>query len=165
MRLIMLCCIALLAGSSRLPAQSLDIGGIELTIGQPIETALAKLSGVYAVRFDDTDSGDWKTWNVETKEGDKSLGAVSSVGGKVALIQKDYHFPSTGDVPPMYTTAMTETQRRGGKVCTTKTPRTGSDSMIRMITTDCGKYTLTLHLPKIIGSRLFQAYAILGVAK
>jgi hypothetical protein len=142
MRFTVLCSLVFLSAASPLGAQSLDIGGIEVRIGQPIELALSQLRVAYNLKYEDN----VKRWFVSRQDGsvDVSLGQVGVADGIVNFIAKEYKI-DVYRLDAVYTAAMHDTQRRGGTTCTTFPSE--SENVIHSIETVCGRYRLGFTLP------------------
>ena len=125
------------------PGQALDIGGIELHIGQDVTAALNSL-GPYQVRYDDG----LKSWFVsQSVAGEPQwLGHFGAVDGKVSFISKGFRLSDAVDTPRVYTLASQEVRRRGGPSCVTREV-TWSDGLVHEIETRCGSYRLVLSFP------------------
>lgn len=118
-------------------AQTLDIGGIAVRIGERPEDALRSLAS-YQVHYDDG------SWDVLQKAGEvwQLLGFFSAADDSIRLIDKSFPVRSEGDMPRIYTEASAELHRLGGETCMT-TEMTVSDNLIHGFETQCGRYTLT----------------------
>ena len=160
MRIVSLACLVAFAAARPLCAQSLDIGGIELRIGQPTEAVISQLRVAYILTYQD----EVKRWLVSQQEGSLqvSLGQFDSRDGVVTFIAKDYHVRQPSDLAHIYTTGMRETQRRGGSACTT-VPLAWSDNVFLTIETNCGRYKLSLGLPFTVGDAQYSASVQLTV--
>lgn len=122
--------------------QRLDIGGIELSLGQDISVALSKLSA-YKVTYNDNAG-----WYVSQLVGDEYqlLGALAATAAKVSLLTKQYSLPEPWDTQGVYTLAAKDVRRLGGPNCATRDVEY-TDDTIHAIETQCGRYKLTLFLP------------------
>src|SRR5437763_12723215 len=101
---------------SAVAAQALDIGGIELRLGQNISDALKALSP-YQTSY----SENGHIW-VVTRRGEAPfviVGTLAATDGKVTAITKVYPLSSEYDASPVYTEASKEVRRRGGAACET----------------------------------------------
>ena len=129
-------------------SQALDVGGIELHLGQPATEAVQALSG-YQLRYSDESKG----WTV-TQRGESPyelLGYFSAKDGKVAFISKSYHMSSQYDAQRIYNVASQELRRRGGTACTTRVIEY-TDDLVHEFETQCGGYRLSYYLPSRLGS-------------
>lgn len=122
-------------------AQSLDIGGVELRLGQKVEEALRSLSP-YQVQY----TGG--SWLVSQKAGKQHqlLGSISATANVLTFINKSYLLSSNEDAPGAYTRASKELRQRGGANCTT-TEVEYSDGLVRAFDTHCGLYKLSYFMP------------------
>jgi hypothetical protein len=121
-------------------AQSLDIGGVELRLGQKVEDALRSLA-TYEVEF--TGGGGWV---VNQRVGAAhQLGYFAATAGVVSSLGKTFHIPD-GDPAEAYTAAAAEVRRRGGKACVTR-EHLFTDNLIRGFETQCGPYRLQFFMP------------------
>jgi hypothetical protein len=124
-------------------AQGLDIGGIELHLGQDVAAALNALSS-YQVRYNE----EGKFWIV-TQRGESPfelLGSLSAIDGKLSTISKSYRLTTQYDTQRVYTQASRDVHRRGGNVCETREVEY-TDDQIRNIETRCGRYRLSYSFP------------------
>lgn len=128
------------AGSS---AQSLDIGGIEIRLGQSAPEALRSLAS-YQARY----AQDLNAWFISQRVGSNTefLGHFSAVNARVAYVSKNFAMKAPDELPAMYTAAMRETKRRGGQRCVLSTDESG-DGLIHQIDTRCGPYRLNYFFP------------------
>jgi hypothetical protein len=122
-------------------AQSLDIGGIELRLGQKVDEALRSLSS-YKVQYS---SG---SWFVTQKVGNlyQHLGSIAARDNVISFISKSFDMNESEDAPEAYTRASKELRRRGGKTCTTREVEF-TDGLIREFETQCGPYKLSYYMP------------------
>lgn len=122
-------------------SQSLDIGGIELRVGQKVDDALRSLSH-YQVQYVSS------SWFVSQKVGKQHqhLGAIGAKANVVSFISKHYQLDENEDSQTTYTLASKELRRRGGKTCSTSEVEY-TDGLIRSFQTDCGAYELTYMMP------------------
>lgn len=122
-------------------AQSLEIGGIELHIGQKIDAALNSLAS-YQVQYKE-DFG----WMVSQMVGSKFqfLGTLHAKNGLVSHISKEF-IVNDGDLPATYTRAHKELQQRGGTSCVMNTVGL-NDGLIHAFETQCGSYKLVAFMP------------------
>ena len=140
--LIAITAILLVVPYSRVSGQALDIGGVELTLGEDVSDALRSLS-TYDVRYNES----IKAWFVSQKSGEDAewLGNFSASSGRVSFISKAYALPKTGDMVRVYSGALRDAQRRGGQSCQTA-PVEFTDDLIHQIETRCGRYRLIFYL-------------------
>jgi hypothetical protein len=137
--------IAVLLGlfATRLDAQALDIGGIELRLGQNVAEGLRALSS-YQVRYTE----DAQLWLV-TQRGESPyqlLGTVAATDGKISTIEKSYWLSTQYDTRRVYTQASREVHRRGGTACDTREVAF-TDDQIHKLETRCGLYRLSYMFP------------------
>src|ERR1051325_915257 len=95
---IVACLLALVAG--RAEGQALDIGGIQVRLGQNVADALRTVSS-YQVRYSD----DAKLWFV-TQRGESEyvlLGTLSATDGRISGITKVYQLSNQYDTQRVYT--------------------------------------------------------------
>ena len=136
----------LIASLLLLPSQSvgqgLDIGGIELKLGQSQESALAALSAVYDVNRLETRSG--TLWVVSRKGRQGDLGTFQLANQKVVEITKEFPFTDGGrDLRGDYEVATQELRKRAGKKCSVEKP----SYVAGFFSTECAHYVLTFMLP------------------
>ena len=135
-------------------AQSLDIGGIDLRLGQDVPDALKALSA-YRVEFSDQN----KAWFVTQRKGEvvEQLGHFSATQNKISFILKAYAIGDDGDTPRIYTRAAKDVRQRGGNICTMREVEF-ADDQIDKIETRCGVYRLTYSFPWMLdGSQRVSA--------
>ncbi len=122
-------------------AQSLDVGGIELRLGQKIDEALRSLSS-YQVQHN---SG---SWIVTQKIGKRHqlLGSIGAKDNAIIFISKSFEMNANEGAPEVYTRASKEVRRRGGMTCTTREVEY-SDNLIHEFETQCGPYNLSYSMP------------------
>ena len=121
-------------------AQSLDIGGVELHIGEKVDKALPSLSS-YEVQYKNVGAD---AWFVSQKVGNiyQPLGYISVNDGVITSIGKYFDVGDDVNTPQVYTRAAGEIRRRGGKKCNTYEEKY-NDGNIRGFSTWCGRYKLT----------------------
>lgn len=130
----------ILAGlSSGAFAQSLDIGGVELRIGQSKNEAISLLSA-YEVQF--KSSG----WFVTNKSTESLIGYFKVSSNKLIYIEKGFQVNNNGS--EVYYLARSELISRGGAECVFSESETlnGSDKFIHFIK-KCGPYELRYLMP------------------
>lgn len=122
------------------PAQSLDIGGIELHLGQKVDEALRSLSP-YQVQY----SGG--AWYVSQKVGNmyQFLGVISARGNVISSMSKIFNANENESVAEVYTRASNEIRRQGGSNCTTR--EMVRSKGFRGFQTQCGTYMLEYIMP------------------
>ena len=132
-----------------LKAQALDIGGIELRLGQSSTSALAALKVAYDVRYEES----LKIWTVLRKRSaDESYVWVGHIGvddGLVKRISKSYPMKDPYELTDVLTLALRDAQKRGGTACTTW-PQEMTDDRFWGFTTTCGPYEMSLTLPQLM---------------
>jgi hypothetical protein len=133
--------VFVLLAAERAKAQSLDIAGIELRIGQDASEAVRALN-VYEVRFQDG------SWFVSQKIDGKYrwYGNFAAQNGKISFISKGFPLADDYDAARVYTQASKELRRRGGTECQTREVEF-TDDIIHQFETRCGLYKLTFHIP------------------
>lgn len=119
---------------------SLDVGGIELSLGQDVSEAINSLSG-YQVTYHDG-----LGWVVQQNLGNQvwSLGHFSAVANKIVYISKSFNDREA--TAETYTRASKELHARGGNACTLKEIEY-SDGKIHSFNTSCGAYLLRYSMP------------------
>ncbi len=140
----LLAAIIMLGFASRgLRAQSLDIGGVELQLGQDAPEALQSLSP-YKVQYDQSS----KAWFVTQKVGDKFqwLSHLGATDGRISLVSNGFPLPDEMQTPRVYTDALREVRRRGGSKCE-RTEVEMNDDLVHQIEMRCGVYKLTYAFP------------------
>ncbi len=122
-------------------AQSLDIGGIELRLGQKVDDALRSLSS-YQVQYS---SG---SWFVSQKVGNlyQNLGVIGATANVISFISKPFDINENEGAPEAYTRASKELRRRGGTTCASREVEY-TDGLIREFETQCGLYKLSYFMP------------------
>jgi hypothetical protein len=146
MRLITFLVVVALAGPSSVRSQSLDIGGIEIHLGQDLPSTLSKLQSAYDVKYEDA----LKLWSVSKKRTGNDpynvIGRVGVTGETVSLVERIYDLGDVYDLQNVYSVAMLETRKRGGTSCHTS-PYGPSSALYWRIDTVCGQYMVSLILP------------------
>ena len=122
-------------------AQSLDIGGIELRLGQKVDEVLRSLSS-YQVQYS---SG---SWIVTQKAGKlyQVLGSIGATDNVISFISKSFDMSANEGAPEAYTRASKEVRRRGGMTCVTREVEY-TDDLIRAFETQCGLFKLSYSMP------------------
>lgn len=122
-------------------AQSLDIGGIELRLGQKVDEALRSLSS-YQVQYSNG------SWIVTQKVGNlyQVLGSIGATANVISFISKSFDMNENEGAPEAYTRASKELRRRGGTTCITREVEY-TDGLIRGFETQCGPYKLSYYMP------------------
>ena len=143
MRYIMVLSYFLFVGETPAAAQRLDIGGIELYLGQGAGDALRSLSAYTARYYDENQS-----WYVTQKVGTeyRLLGHFAATDGKISFIAKRYHLASEHDGARAYTQALRDAKKRGGASCQMRAVE-GTDDLVHQIETVCGSYRLSYFFP------------------
>jgi hypothetical protein len=141
MRLLLLVGFLSLGITHAADAQSLDIGGIELRLGQEVDEALRSLSA-YQVQY----TGG--SWIVTQKVGDmhQVLGSIGAAANVLRFISKSFEVNENEGESEAYTRASKELRRRGGTTCATHEVEY-NDGLIHAFETQCGMYTLSYHMP------------------
>lgn len=144
---------ALLCGMVQMAhAQALDIGGIELSLGQNVNEALHALSP-YQVQYSSN------SWIVTQKVGKlyQFLGSIGAKDNKISFISKSFEVNDNESTPGVYTIAAKYLRKLGGETCVTiETEYT--DNLIHGFDTQCGKYKLGYLFP----SKTTEGDPILG---
>ena len=143
--------VLLASVGSGVRAQSLDVGGIQLHIGQQLDEALHVLSP-YKVSYIEP-----STWMVYQQAGSslQSLGQIDAAHNAVTRIVKWFDFDDSADAPEVYGRASRELHRLGGSTCTTRIYAHDDEANhIRGFLTRCGAYELSYYMPtKVMNSR------------
>ncbi|HKK09042.1 MAG TPA: hypothetical protein VKA44_09170 [Gemmatimonadota bacterium] len=137
---------ALVVTSGSAAAQSLDIGGVEVHLGEAGTVALRQLRAAYNLQYVDGA----KAWGVTRKNGPQdytSLGMFSIDSGTVTWISKDYEIPDVQRLGNIFQQAVRDLRARGGKACF-MWPNEMTNGMIFGASMKCGPYTLDLNLPR-----------------
>ena len=147
-------------------AQSLDIGGVELALGQSEGYAREQLSKFYnvSIPIDQTQRGSYHhviDWSNKNKP--KFIGGVYFAKGKLTIISKDYlEHINNPNFSFVYAIASADLEAKGGKKCTYKESSQEPTSSfvdkksnnqigyIHQIQKICGAYKLTLTMPTLI---------------
>lgn len=130
---------------------SLDIGGIELRVGQKIDEALRLLSP-YKVEFNNG------SWFVTQKSGNayQILGIISAENNVISFITKSFNMNSPEDLADVYTRASKELRRRGGTTCAIRELEV-TNGLIIGFETKCGPYKLSVFMPSKINNIIHSA--------
>jgi hypothetical protein len=141
MRLPILAATILSVTTAAAAAESLDVGGIELHLGQKVDDALKLLSSYQVQRS----SG---SWVISQKTGEKYefLGAISATNNALSFISKSFQMDAPESALEIYSLASRELHRRGGGQCSTYESKF-SDGIVRGFETRCGVYVLTYYMP------------------
>ena len=140
-------------------AQSLDIGGIELRLGQKVDEALRSLSS-YQVKYS---SG---SWVVTQKVGElhQVLGTISARDNAITFIGKVFNWSANAGDATEYTRASEEVHRRGGMTCVTREVE-WTDGLIHAFETQCGLFKLSYFLPDRFNGELSRAGVNISIKK
>ena len=140
-------------------AQSLDIGGIELRLGQKVDEALRSLSS-YQVKYS---SG---SWVVTQKVGElyQHIGTISARDNAIIFISKVFNWSASAGDATEYTRASEEVRRRGGMTCVTREVEY-TDGLIREFQTQCGLFKLAYYLPHRFDGGLTRAGVNISINK
>ncbi|MBI4501990.1 MAG: hypothetical protein HY700_12625 [Gemmatimonadetes bacterium] len=143
MRPTLLAACFCMGGPLTASAQVLDIGGIQLRLGQDVSEALKSLSP-YQVQYEDQS----EAWLVTGKVGNRFeyLGSLTATDGKVASISKSYRISEDHDDRTAYSHASKDVRRLGGSNCTMREVEF-TDDLIHQIETSCGQYRLVYVFP------------------
>ncbi len=115
---LILLTFALTAVPIQLHAQSLDIGGIDVQLGQPLTTTVLKLRAAYDVNYDEGT----KRWFISRKDGNPAtyFGNLDVIADRVTRIQKAYNFDNDMyKLSDAYSMALRDSQRLGGTLSKT----------------------------------------------
>lgn len=141
---LILLTFALTAVPIQLHAQSLDIGGIDVQLGQPLTTTVLKLRAAYDVNYDEGT----KRWFISRKDGNPAtyFGNLDVIADRVTRIQKAYNFDNDMyKLSDAYSMALRDSQRLGGTL--SKTTLEQPDGQVRSVVTVYGRYVLEFTLP------------------
>jgi hypothetical protein len=134
----------------------MDIGGIEIALGENTRAALERLRKSFAVvHMAVLDSGTAKSWAVFAKFGTDELGmgSLREMSGSVVSVSKSAVLPSPRDVALEYTKWDAELRRRSNNVpCkmsyASYAPSSSSKAtVLSAIVTKCGQYSMSLNAP------------------
>lgn len=141
MKLFLLAGVFSISVSHAVHAQSLDIGGIELRLGQKADEALRSLSS-YQVQYSNG------SWIVTQKVGNlhQFLGSIGATANVVSFISKSFDINENEGAAEIYTRASKELRRRGGTTCATREVEY-TDGLIHGFDTQCGPYRLSYYMP------------------
>ena len=149
MRSVLLLAFGLLAPLEITHAQSLNLGGVDVRVGEDATIAIARLSDTYNLQY----QPGLHTWFVSRKNvrpTDTFLWVASvTVGeGLVSSVNKYYDLGNASDLSTVYSTALRDAQRDQGGPCLTSQVR-ASDQRIQAIKTICGHYELDFVLSHV----------------
>jgi hypothetical protein len=131
-------------------AQSLDIGGVELRLGQDIGEAIKSLS-MYEVRYLET-AGLWHVRQVGTPLS-SSIGFITASNNKIMWVSKTYSVSQNSNLSLVYSSASNELNRRGGKTCVWQESGIEENDVtgyVQRFSKKCGPYELVFYLPSKI---------------
>ena len=137
------------ATTSSLQGQSLDIGGIEIRLGQSQESVLTQLGAVYRLQNMPV-SGDYKWWSVYRKDassGEIDVGSFWLKNGVVINIEKEWQFGPDKSPHDLFNTALADAKRLGGKQCTFGLEEIDKQYGVTGYTTTCGRFQLAYQIP------------------
>jgi hypothetical protein len=131
--------VAFVIGAN-LEAQGLDVGGVEIRLGQDVTTAVQRLS-IYRVVY----SPQSNFWSVTQPVAGRFewLGHVEARDGKVTGISKGFTMTEPNDFSSAYTEALKEARRRGGEVCSVSNVEY-TNGLVGGVETRCGRYVVSL---------------------
>ena len=156
MKLIYALGISLILAIRSIQAQALDIGGVEITIGENITGVLERLTRVYDVKFQEQMSKDGvKFWSVFEKRKASSdyfvsVGTLHEKAGRIVEIGKERTISDPLDLSPLYTLWTAELNQRRKAPCATTPTFWRTKENVDFLTgfsTKCGQYTLSLSTP------------------
>jgi hypothetical protein len=139
-------------------AQSLDVGGIELRLGQKVDEALRLLSSYQVQYGSEYGSG---VWVVTQQVGNlpQVFGGIRATANVITFINKSFPMNENEEAPEAYTRASKELRRRGGTTCATR--EVEYTGLIRGLETQCGAYKLSYSMPsKLDGKAVLGAVSI-----
>lgn len=139
--------LLLLCASDDAWAQSLQVGGLNVTIGEPFEGAMVRLSAVYEMQYLESSSNDverlWVVWR--RAPGRETIGLLRERNGAVTAITRYWNrVPDTlaRDFPRF----LDEAKRLGGTTdCSTTAKFVNGDDDGMVLTgyrTVCGRYMI-----------------------
>ena len=139
MRIFTIVACLLIFFIGRLAGHALDIGGIQVHLGQNVTDALRTLSP-YQVRYDESA----RLWFVTQKDEFQYdlLGTITATGGRISGITKVFKLHNQYDTQHVYTQASTTLHALGGNLCDTRDVYF-TDGQVHTIETQCGLYRLT----------------------
>jgi hypothetical protein len=123
----------------------LDIGGIEVQVGQHIDSVLPRFLANYDIFFHE----ELRRWFVSNKTGGRTviLGNLEVVRDRVTLVQKVYDYnDDLYKLSEVYSLALRDVQSRSGTTCSVRIHEWPSGGVQSVIST-CGRYALTFSLP------------------
>lgn len=147
-------------------AQSLDVGGVELALGQSEEYAREQLSKFYSVSIPVNETPDGAYHHIidwSNKNKPRTIGGIFLSKGKITTINKDYvEHINNPNFSVIYAIASADIESKGGKKCSYKESSqdpsaTSKESYsqnkigyIQRIHKMCGVYELIMTLPTVV---------------
>jgi hypothetical protein len=131
-------------------AQSLDVGGVNLTLGQNESDVIKNLGRFYSLPKSD-ESVINITWRSVLDKNGNQIGGFEVRNGVLTVVQKIYDLQgSNNSFSTIYAIGSAEVENKGGKNCRFKEhsqdPQKGMP-YIHYILKQCGSYRLILSLP------------------
>jgi hypothetical protein len=151
-----LCSLVMFLPIETAQSQSLEIGGVEISLGENINTALDKLRKAWSVFHPAAlDSGSTKLWMVSASLGRNQvlLGQLTEVAGVVAQVEKQQPLVSPRDAATIYIEWDAELHRRSHNVACEMSYSSYSPSaapktkLLSGFRTKCGSYYLSFNTP------------------
>lgn len=136
-------------------AQSLQVGGLEVRIGETFERALARLSPVYEMQHLETGSSVEELWWVRRRSPARDvIGLIRERNGMVSGITRDW----SGDAYSLahdFVRLLEEARRLGGETECRTVPDYVQPASGKLVltgyTTTCGRYTVEHNIAWRIG--------------
>jgi hypothetical protein len=127
-------------------AQSLDVGGIEIRLGQDVGEAFKSLAQYQVVRLSDS-------WAVMEKVGASSrlLGIITAQGNRIDFVSKAFELESDADGPEVLTRAVKELRIRATADCNTSATNGGyTGDLVSGFVIRCGRLAARYLMPSRI---------------
>jgi hypothetical protein len=147
--------------SGNIYAQSLDVGNIELRIGQDKKNALKSLSLFFVKKNEHLGiSVDYEMYNIYNhsgadNSGDKLLGLIKVKQNKISEINKIYRWDGDSsntttavDEWSLYSLARSDIHKRGGKNCKIKERVVENTELVYGFEKICGPYHLIYNISR-----------------
>jgi hypothetical protein len=134
--------------TNTMQAQSLDIAGVEIQLGQSATSARAALSAVYSLEYD-TETHQWYVWAKMPLYEQARLfyGSITVVAEKVTEVSKSIFGKDRFTLANDYTQAIREISNRSQSKCLTSNAEDATGE-ITAVNTTCGRYLVNLSLPQ-----------------
>ena len=127
-------------------AQSLQVGGIEVRIGEPVERVLARLSSVYEMQHLEAGGSVEGLWWVRRRSpGREVIGTVRERSGAVSGVKRNWS-GNAYSLAHEFIRLLEEARRLGGQTDCRTTPDyvypVGGQLVLTGYSTTCGRYTV-----------------------